>query len=71
MYLIKPNGNLGYSRIESSNTIKNRREEYEAEGYRSVTELEFTIAKLVSVHNARQVIRIAEGFAREMGETEP
>lgn len=70
LYLIKPNGSLGFSRVETSNTGNDRRKEYEAEGYRSVTELEFIIANLVSVHNARQVIRITKALAREMGEDE-
>lgn len=68
MYLIKPHGNLGYSRIEASNMLNSKLEEYEAEGYRSVTELEFTLAKLVSVHNTRQVIRIVKELADEIGE---
>lgn len=68
MYMIKPNGNLGYSLMESSNTGKTRRAEYEEDGYRVVTELEYTIARLVSVHNVRLVIRIANRCAEEMGE---
>lgn len=68
MYLIKPNGELGFSRVETSNTGDTKRKEYEAEGYRVVDELEFTLAKLCSTHNARQVIRIVRSLGAEMGE---
>ncbi|MEK6281851.1 MAG: hypothetical protein AABN95_15975 [Acidobacteriota bacterium] len=68
MYLIKPHRNLGFSRIETSNTSDVKRKEYEAEGYRSVNELEFEIARLVSAHNARTVVRIAQQLGGEMNE---
>lgn len=66
-YLIKADA-LGFSRIEASNLSTDRRSTYEADGYRSVNELDFIIARLISVHNARQVIRITRELAQEMGE---
>lgn len=66
-YLIKADA-LGFSRIEASNLPTDRRNTYEAEGYRSVTELEFNIARLISTHHFQQVIRIARELAKEMGE---
>jgi hypothetical protein len=68
MYLIKPNGTLGFSTVESSNMTNEHRKEYEAEGFRVVNELEYLIARMVTRHNARQIIRIAQSLAREMGE---
>ena len=56
MYLIKPNGELGYSTIESSNMADCKR----AEGFRVVNELEYTLARLVTRHNCRSLIRIVE-----------
>lgn len=67
MYLIKPNGNLGFSRVESSNTADTKREEYEAEGYRSVNELEYTIAGLLNVHGVTGLIRIVTRLGEEKG----
>lgn len=67
MYLIKPNGNLGYSLVETSNTSDSKREIYEAAGYRVVNEFEFTIARILTQYDAPAVIRQAQRLAEEMG----
>lgn len=66
-YLIKPDG-LGFSRIESSNISADRQSDYEAEGYRAVNEIEFTLAQLVSMYSTRQIIRITRELAAEISD---
>lgn len=67
MYLIKPNGSLGFSLVETSNTGDSKREQYEAEGYRVVNEFEFILARILTQYNVRAVVRTTQKLAREMG----
>ena len=66
-YMIKPNHMLGYSTVELSN-VSNRRAGYEADGFRVATELEFILAKLVSQHNTKHILKIIARYAEEIGE---
>lgn len=68
-YLIKADA-LGFSRVEASSVDKERQETYEADGYREVDGLEFTLAGLVSTTGAKRVNQIVLRLAQEMGESE-
>lgn len=70
LYMIKPNGNLGFSRIESTNSADFLRKEYEVDGYRSVPELEYIVAGLLNVHSAKHVRRLVDKLGAEMGEVD-
>lgn len=68
MKLLKADA-LGFSRVDSSGMTEEHLAEYESEGYRQVSDLEFELAFLVSKYGTAQIVRLASELSAEFNNT--